>query len=363
MIVKVENLKEGYELLEDIIGLSNKPIMKRKTVLTKELISILQAFLIKEVNVELVSKHTIKQNNYVGMDNDKSNISVSPSVEKEKKTLFKNQYLKSIQSYKKEFRFWQSGIPVEISNIRNIIIPLIDLLDQSPEEILLFHKYVTKPDYIFHHSISVGLLSGYIAKKLNLSSGERLQVALAGVMSDSGLSKIDPFILNKQMITPNDIKEYKTHPVHSFKMIQNIPSLKNEVKIAVLQHHEKLNGAGYPLGETESKIHLYARIISVATIYHEKLCNSSTNPSPFDVLDSLIKDNFGEYDVKIINTLTSAVTQNSIGMKVKLSNGEMGEIVFINNNYPTRPMIKLYPSEEVINLMENQTIDIEEFLS
>lgn len=356
MLVKVENLKEGYELLEDVVGLSNKPIMRRKTILTSEHISVLKAFLIKEVHVNSVPNPTFKK------VAEREVAREEVIIEHKSNSIFKKEYVMAVQSYKKEFQYWQSGIPVDISKIRKIILPLIDLLDKNSFELLVLHKYVTKSDYIYHHSIATALLSSYIAKTLNISSGERLQIALAGCLCDSGLSKIDPFILHKSVLTDKDRKEYKTHPIHSYKMIQNIPSLKNETKLAVLQHHEKIDGTGYPLGDKEQKLHLYSKIISVAESYHENICTSDQPTSPFKVLDEMRKDYFGKFDVKILNAFTSLITQASIGVRVKLSNQLVGEIVFIHNHDQTRPLIKIIETNQIINLIENKSINIDDIL-
>ena len=81
------------------------------------------------------------------------------------------------------------------------------------------------------------------------------------------MAKLNPAILQKSKIASEDIKEIKMHPSENYKMIKDISSLTKDAKIAILQHHERLDGSGYPFKEKGAKIHHYAKIIAIADVY------------------------------------------------------------------------------------------------
>jgi HD-GYP domain-containing protein (c-di-GMP phosphodiesterase class II) len=128
-------------------------------------------------------------------------------------------------------------------------------------------KQVEKKDiYTFNHSERVSEYSKMIAEKLNFE-GERLEnLVYASTFHDVGKINIPDEILNKPgRLTEEEMKYIKKHPIDGSKMIHDT-FLKYTSKI-IEQHHERLNGSGYPYGLKGDEIMLEARIIAVADSY------------------------------------------------------------------------------------------------
>jgi HD-GYP domain-containing protein (c-di-GMP phosphodiesterase class II) len=355
MKVSVDHLIDGCILAEDVVSLSNRPIIPKKTVLNHQLIEILRTFLIKEVQIESVLAS--------GKPFNPSEV-VSDPAEEKSQLPFIRLYLKTVQEYKKMFQNWQAGALVDIGKVRNIIIPLLEKANQNPREIFLLYHYSTEEDFIYHHSVSVSLLSGYLAQKMGFVD-DWVQISLAGLLSDCGMAKVDPKILTKNSpLTVKELHEIKQHPTFSFQMLKKISAIKEGVKIAVVQHHERMDGSGYPLGVKGDQIHVYAKIIAVADVYQAMISKRPyrTKQSPFKVLEQIIQDHFGKFDIQVVQALTSCLANFSVGTKVKLSNNQMAEIVFIDPNLPTRPMVKLCHTSEIIQLSLRKDLFIEEIV-
>jgi HD-GYP domain-containing protein (c-di-GMP phosphodiesterase class II) len=369
MKMRVSQLKAEAELrlIENVNGLTKNPIVPKDTIITNEIIDVLNAFAIKEVDVVKAGsneKLTKKKEKNQQSDNIDQ---VSESGQSENQLLyFQQQYQEVVKEYKKEFQRWQSGGTVDISIIRRLVIPLFEQLEKEPIHILLLQNYIdTVQEYIYHHAISVGLISGYLAKRLNMNRGEYNQITLAGSLSDCGMAKVNPGILNQNIINNADQREIKLHPTYSYKMIQNIPSLSTNAKLAVLKHHERIDGSGYPLKEKGENIHLHAKIIAIADVYHALICNRIYKPrvSPFRAIEIMTREMFGKLDVSVLQTLTNCLMPLSINMLVKLSTNQIGKILFIDHRYPTRPVIQLVENNEVIQLNQQNDILIEEILN
>lgn len=361
MRVKIKELQEGCILSEDVISWTNRPIVQKKTVLTNELLEILHAFLIKDVAVErmLVNGTPFIPSELIEEEKE------SEKESNKKEESFTDYFLQAVQQYKKEFQSWQAGTTVDISKIRNIIIPLIEKSETRSSDLFTLHHLSTENEYLFQHSIAVGLISGFIGKKLNYNKGDIAQLAVAGCLSDCGMAKIPSNILNKKdALTRDEFEEVKQHPTYSYKMIQNATLLRDGAKISIFQHHERLDGSGYPLGEKDQKIHPFAKIIAVADTFHAMTSQRlyRKKQSPFKVLEMIIQDNFGKFDIASIRALQAGIMNFSIGSKVKLSNGQVAEILFIEEKSPTRPLIKLIHSEEIIHLEKNRQLFIDEIL-
>jgi HD-GYP domain-containing protein (c-di-GMP phosphodiesterase class II) len=360
--VKISELQEGCILTKDIYSWTNRPIITKKTVLTKELIEILHAFLIKDVYVE---KTLVSGLPFIPAEviEDEGSKVIDRTVKVEKS--FVDLYLEAVKDYKREFLSWQAGLPIKIGPIRTLLLPLLDLLEESPAEIFHIHHLSNKVDYLYHHAVTVGLVSGFIGRKLNFSKGDWVQLALAGCLADCGMAKINPTILNKKTsLTANEYEEVKKHPVYSYKLVQDISVLRNEAKISILQHHERIDGSGYPLGDKNAKIHTFAKIIAVADIFNAMTSERvyKSKQSPFKVLEMILQDSFGKFDMSVVKVLSSSLMNFSIGSKVQLSDGQTAEIIFMDEKNPTRPLIKLLESDHIIHLDKNRQLFIEEVL-
>lgn len=352
----VNQVREGCIISEDVFSLTNKPIIPKKTVITDQHINILKSFLIKTINIEstLINGASFHQGEKILEQNEQINESSTGAI-----------YLKSVKEFKDIFKGWQSGLPIDISKIRKLIIPLLDAFSSKINETFTLHHYSTKTEYMYHHCVAVSLLSAFLGKMMGYSKAELTQLAIAGLLSDCGMAKVDPKVLSKTAsLTLEEFNEVKQHSTHSFKMIKNVTAIKDDVKIAVLQHHERIDGSGYPLGLDSKQIHPYSKIIAVADVYHAMISERPyrSKQSPFKVLEQIIQDNFGKFDLQVIHALTTGITNFSIGTKVQLSNSCIGEIVFIDQKNPTRPMIKLIDSNEIIQLVNHRDIFIEEIL-
>ncbi|WP_400244666.1 HD-GYP domain-containing protein [Niallia sp. JL1B1071] len=356
MIVNLEELQPGSILAEDIYIRTNRPIITAKTVLTKEHIKILKSFLVKEV--------TIENTRIDGTKIMQSSSSIHKQARNEKKSNFLELFIQTVQLYKKEFLSWQSGLPVNIANIRNILLPLLEEVENVSKEIFSIYHLSNKKEYLYQHSIAVAVISALIAEKMNYSYRDMIQVALAGCLSDAGMAKINQRLLHKtEPLTEDEFNEVKKHTRYSLEMIPEHTLLKKETRLAIYQHHERIDGSGYPMGNADNKIHAFAKIIAVADTFHamtsERLYRKKQ--SPFRVIEQMHQDHFGEFDLTILQSLSNAITQFTTGSKIRLSNGEKAEILFISS-IPTRPLVKTLENELILDLEKNRHIFIEEIL-
>jgi putative nucleotidyltransferase with HDIG domain/PAS domain S-box-containing protein len=117
------------------------------------------------------------------------------------------------------------------------------------------------------HQKKVAWICVQIAREMGLSQTEQETVYLAGLLHDIGKNKI-PL---EYLAAPGDLSQketeiYKTHPRIGYEIIRDIP-FPGPVARAVLEHHERLDGSGYPAGLTDEDICLEAKILAVADIY------------------------------------------------------------------------------------------------
>ncbi|MDL4840919.1 HD-GYP domain-containing protein [Aquibacillus rhizosphaerae] len=365
MWVHPKQLVPGCRIVTDVMGKTNRPIVPKNIVLDEVHIQVLQDFLVMNVEVSPrlangvpfvpreLTKEEIEENKKDKSSN-KNKIALS----------FDDQYLEAVQRYKQLFLNWQSGSAVNMRQVRDIIVPLLERIDEVGLDLFLLHQYASKQDYFYHHGIAMGLISGFLAKKKGFKK-EWVQVGLAGFLADSGMSKVSISLFNKsETLSLPEYEEIKKHPTYSYRFVEKVPSLSVGVKLAILQHHERLDGSGYPLGVDKSKIHPYACILAVSDSYHAMTSERvyQKKQSPFKVIEEMMLDQFDKFDHEVLRVFVDSLANFSTGTKVLLSNQKKAEIVFIDSKQMTRPMVRLENSNEIFSLMDRRSIYIEEIL-
>ncbi|MCR6108759.1 HD-GYP domain-containing protein [Bacillus sp. A301a_S52] len=366
MNVKTQNLIPGCILADDVYKRSNTPLLRKKTVLTEEHLRMLVVFLVERVKVEptLVNGEAFKPGEGINIEVEEKEPDLKQDIP-EKEDTFIDYYLRAVQQFKRLFNDWQGGVKVDSFAVRNVFLPLYE---QSPtkSDLMQLHHYSTKQDYIYYHSVAVSVFSALLGKRLGLKNGEVIQLGIAGLLADCGMAKL-PFnaFERKSSLTAEQYEEVKKHPIIGYRMLEETQGLTKNALIGILQHHEREDGSGYPLREKGSKLHKYAKVIAIADVFHAMTSERfyRSKQSPYKVIDSLKVDQFGKLDHSLLNHLIQLTVDLSIGRKVRLNNGTIGEVLYQNHQHPTRPILKLIDEGEILlDLLKHPEIVIEEEL-
>lgn len=180
-----------------------------------------------------------------------------------------------------------------------------------------------KDRYTRGHSERVSRVSLAIGQRLNMSEEELEKLRISALLHDVGKIAIDDAILKKPAaLTDEEYTIMKTHPQAGYKIMKNIPAMKDFLP-GMYMHHEMVNGKGYPQGLSDDEIPLQAKIVSVADTF-----DAMTIDRPYQkgmelgaALDR-IKEFVGtRYDIHVVDALIRACAEGQIGVgRVKLNN-------------------------------------------
>ncbi|MDN4494164.1 HD-GYP domain-containing protein [Ureibacillus aquaedulcis] len=359
--INSSHLRVGKVIADDIFANTKYPIVYKNTKVTNEVLHVLKAFHILKVPVlvEEEEKQTDQK------DNMADTAVIGMEVPKPFMT-FEKIYLDAVEQFKKVFFGWESGSKIDITKVRGIILPLIDRIQEERAILFKLNSLSNTKDYLFHHCIATGLISAIITQKLGYERGFVLQMAVAGMLADCGMAKVPNHIREKKgTLTEQEFLLIRQHPLFSFKMIESLPAIREEMKLAIYQHHERLDGSGYVEGLKIGKISTFSQIIAVADTFHamtsERVYRSME--SPFKVIEMIKESEFGKFDIKVVQALVDLVASLPIGTTVELSNEDIGEIMFINSFSPTRPLVKLANSGEIIDLSKQRNLYISQVIT
>lgn len=228
--------------------------------------------------------------------------------------------------------------------------PITDEIQKKLHEInlsLLFQCVNTpKPidEYLQRHSINVGMLNGLLGKWMGQSDEEIGQLVISGLVHDIGKTEIPTSILDApRRLTGSEYEVMKMHPLYSYNLLKADKSFSNEVCTAAKQHHERVNGAGYPYGLRMEQISLFAKITAVSDVYDAMVSKRSYKEanSPFAILAQLAQQQFSELDMHIVNIFTEKMPIELIGKPVLLSDFSIGVVRYLAQDDLKHPLVEV----------------------
>lgn len=171
-----------------------------------------------------------------------------------------------------------------------------------------------KDSYTFKHSINVSEYAVLLAKKIGLSSEEVRIVKEAGLLHDIGKIGVPETILKKQgKLTDDEYNIMKSHVTNSIEMIHYLPNMSYVIP-AVISHHERYDGRGYPRGIAGEKIPLLGRVLAVCDCYDAMVSKrpyKEKMPQEYAVSE-LIKNKGTQFDPKLVDAFVSLIREGKI---------------------------------------------------
>lgn len=175
-----------------------------------------------------------------------------------------------------------------------------------------------KDKYTRGHSERVARISVAIGKQLGLLSEELETLRISALLHDVGKIAIDDNILKKPAaLTPEEYEIMKTHPQKGYKIMSQIPAMKDFLP-GMYMHHEMVNGQGYPQGLTDKEIPLQGKIVSVADAFDAMTIDRPYQkgmllPEALETIKSFVGS---RYDANVVNALIRGCDAGEIGQGV-----------------------------------------------
>lgn len=367
-MLSIKDVVPGFKLKSDVHTELGSVLLPKGQILLPRDLEILHAFLIKEIEIEVdqtaqgyKSPESIMQT----AKQQVKNITVAPfafMAEENEWGKFHEAYDKTLLLVKQAFHL-----------ILVAELPVLELRTRLKEMFNYIHKYnvitftprsMSDEDYMYHNAVMCSLTSYLLARWAGLPQKDWIPAAFAGLLHDIGNARVDHNILHKpSALTTEEAAEMRKHTTYGYELLTKVKGINEGVRLAALQHHEKVDGSGYPMKIRGQETHIYARIVSVADIFHAMTLQKAYRKaqSPYLVLEEIKSEAFGKLDPAIVQTFISKATQLGIGTKIRLNDQRSGEIVFADRDHPTRPMVNI--DGEIINLVQLTNLYIEEIIS
>ncbi|MFO1444452.1 HD domain-containing protein [Bacillus sp. Bva_UNVM-123] len=330
----------GHPLGEDIYSEQGILLLKKGIIL-------------KEIHILLLQRYRFGTKVAVDLDTLSSTFhwKKSPSVEP----------YKSFHSFvKNTFEALLIDKNIDLTPLKKRYHKLIDLSLCDLSILKVLKSEVETEEKFYQHCINVGIFSAIMGKLLGYNRKDCLLLAEMGLFHDIGMIRLTDDVNSMDFgQNDDDLKRIQEHTEMGYQLLKSIPDLEPIVPIAALYHHERLNGSGYPSQLKEKDIPLFIQIISTADYFNRMRMKHRTSEK-----DSLVLGAYELVDAAhnhllnpgIVTPFVKYIMRQNLLEKVTLNNGEEAQILFIHENEPHQPLIKIH--DEYFDLRKDSSIRI-----
>jgi HD-GYP domain-containing protein (c-di-GMP phosphodiesterase class II) len=198
-------------------------------------------------------------------------------------------------------------------------------------------------NYLVSHAVRSAVYSIILGSSLKLAPFRLIELGAAAVLHEIGMVRLPPQLyMADRQLSPQERKSITAHPVLGYNLLKE-RQIPLAVCLAALEHHERLNGSGYPRGLTGDKISLYSRIIMVACSYDAVTAERPYKEAKdgYAGMVDILKNEGKQYDDAVIRALVYSLSIYPIGSRVLLTNGKPAIVVDVNPENPRYPIVQV----------------------
>ncbi|ADG04876.1 HD-GYP domain-containing protein [Kyrpidia tusciae] len=237
----------------------------------------------------------------------------------------------------------------QAASIRGVVNDLVEVVRENPEILQQVADIYTADGFLYHHSVHVAILSIGLGIEAGLTNGQLRDLGIGALLHDVGKLRIAPEILNKPTeLTRDEYDLVKRHTTYGYEILQRLDAISIPSAQVALQHHERIDGSGYPLGLKGNEQHLLGRISAIADVYDAMTSHRVYRPGllPHEAYEHIMAGCGTWYDSELVKIFVRQVAIYPVGQTVRLSTGEVGVVTEIPRGFPQRPRVRvLYDPE------------------
>ncbi|MEV5030103.1 HD-GYP domain-containing protein [Paenibacillus sp. LPE1-1-1.1] len=245
--------------------------------------------------------------------------------------------------------------------LKQMMNMIIDDLSSHKDAMIMLMGMSSVDHYLFQHSLNVCVYTTLLGMSNGYTKDELTTLGMGALLHDIGKTQISIDVLKKPgSLSKEEFEAMKQHARIGYELLKDEPNLPLLVAHCAFQHHERIDGSGYPRGIKGNEIHDYAKWIGLVDSYDAMTTNRiySAPMLPHHAIERLYAGTGTLYEQQMLQLFRDKVAIYPIGITVKLQTGESGVVADLNHSYPHRPIIRVLYNEAGEELKLPYEIDL-----
>ncbi|MEO7743589.1 MAG: HD-GYP domain-containing protein [Usitatibacter sp.] len=222
------------------------------------------------------------------------------------------------------------GNSFEVDRVEEIVDDMVDSIVRNPQALMWVAKLREQDIGAYGHGLQVSVYLTSFGRHLGFPRGQLAQLAQVGLLLDIGKIRLPTELLQKQgRLTDAEFESAKAHVRHGKEILQESPNFPRDILTGIEQHHERMNGSGYPAGLMGEEIGIFGRMAGIVDCF-AALTNHrpyAAAVSSYEALRSIAAWGGDYFHEPLVQQFVSSVGVFPVGSLIELNTGEVAIVV------------------------------------
>ena len=222
------------------------------------------------------------------------------------------------------------GQSFEVDRVEEIVDDMVESIIRNPQALMWVAKLREQDITTYGHGLQVSVYLTSFGRHLGFPKAQLSHLAQVGLLLDIGKIKLPRELLEKQgRLSDDEFEAAKAHVDHGLDILADTPDFHADVLAGIAQHHERMNGSGYPKGITGDEISIYGRMAGIVDCF-AALTNHrpyAAAVSSYEALRSIAGWGGEYFHEALVQQFVSSIGVFPVGSLIELSSGEVAVVV------------------------------------
>jgi len=339
-LMSIVNVEAGDCLAKTILDDEGRILLKEGVLLTDFHLKRIRQIQIPSIYIEdkdsiivsdkIINTESRRENIKAFFNNNNNNNNNEVSLKAKNINSSAKKFLNDTTLSRESIEETTTNIINEIKHIENVMSSL---------------SAIKKIDYYtYQHSVNVAQFSIVLGVQLNLNQNELYTLCIGALLHDIGKVLVPEEIMQKTSTLENEefeiIKEHTTKGYDYLKGCSDIPWAAKKI---VLEHHERMDGRGYPNNIEGNAISKLSRIVAIADVYDALISDRPYRKAvcPNDAVEYILSNGDIQFDYEMVKAFSKAIVPYPTGTLVELSNGDIAVVTDVFHDFALRPKVRI----------------------
>ncbi len=253
-------------------------------------------------------------------------------------------FKKAAQALDATFHGLRSGSDMDICDVQAALKPMIDAVFRNQDAVAALVRLQDNIEYRPYHGVAMAVWAVILGRQIGLSRSELEKLATACSLCDVGMTQLPAELLDQaENLTDAQRRIIRAHPSMSANLLAGVRNIDRDIIEIIENHHERLDGSGYPLAAEGPSIPLLARIAGLADAY-----DAMITPRPYakartsnEAMVELLERSGYQFQEALVEQFVQAIGLFPTGAMVELNTGEVAIVTAQNITRRLKPEIMI----------------------
>jgi HD-GYP domain-containing protein (c-di-GMP phosphodiesterase class II) len=253
------------------------------------------------------------------------------------------------------------GQQIDLEQVNPLVTEMVGSIFRNQDALLALTRIRRVGRYTFEHSVNVAVLMVSFARTLEIERSLIHDIGLGALLHDIGKIQVPPAILNKPgQLTDEEFAVMRGHVVHTRDILARVAGIPLIALAVAAEHHERVDGSGYPDHKIGAEISIYGQMASIADVYDaittERVYHKALEPH--QALRKLLEWSNHHFDPHLVQQFIRCVGIYPVGTLVRLRSERLGVVVETGRKGLFHPVVRVFMDVRQRRYLTVQDVDL-----